>query len=197
MSRIARMAVLTATLLSLFAVGAASAGAVTWDNSGDTHFIAVSGAGTLSTTNVNLTWNAAEITGRATTQVPGATAAVMHLTGNCTGGLLAGQSVGCECSYTFTASSHSGSVTSGTLDTTCGVYLAGIKACHIEGSVGASYTNTNGTTAGVLQTSTGGSLRTTNTNVNCPLGHNEPAHLSVLTYTVIGPVLGPFITRTA
>jgi hypothetical protein len=202
MSRIVRFAVLVASLMSLFAVMSSTAGAVTWDNSGNTHFTATAGAGTLSSTGVALNCASADATGKTTTPAVGATAALVHATINFTTCLLSGQAVGVECGVTLTATSQSGSVTSGSADATCGVYLAGIKVCHIEGSVNGTYTNPSGATAGVLQTTTGGNLRTTNAQSNCALGNNEPTHLSVLTFRVTNGTggtgtLGPIITRTA
>jgi hypothetical protein len=201
MSRIARFAVLVAALMSLFAVMSSTAGAVTWHNTGNTAFTATGGAGTLSSTGVALNCSGSSATGTAPALTVGATLAVSG-TVTFSGCLLSGQSVGVDCGYTLTGTSQSGTTTSGTVDATCGVYLATIKICHIAGTVSGSYVNPSGATAGKLSTVTGGTLRTSNGASNCPLGNGDLSHLSPLNFSVSAGTggsgtLGPIITRTA
>jgi hypothetical protein len=204
MIRFARCSVLVAALLSLFAMGAASAGAVTWDNSGDTHFTTTGGPGTLSATGVSLSCAGSDGTARTTTPVVGVIGAVVDATVIFTACLLAGQNFGMECGITLTASAAiSGGVT-GNADVTCSMVIAGVKNCHFEGGLHVQYVNpVLPSTSGNLTTTTGGSLRTTNGAANCPLGSGDPVHLSPLTFRVAAgtggptPHLGPIITRTA
>jgi hypothetical protein len=203
MSRFARLAVLAASLLSLFAVLSSTAGAVTWHNTGDTHFAATGGAGTLSSTAVTLGCTGSDVTGRVTGAEPfvGATLSVDATIGF-TGCTLSGQSFGVECGVTFTGTSWTAgapAVTSGAVDVTCGFYLSGTKLCHLEGQIPAHYVNASGTAAGRLTVTTG-ALTTTNGSVSsCPMGNGDSAHLTPLTFGVVDTVqpLGPVITRTA
>jgi hypothetical protein len=191
-----------AALMSLFAVMSSTAGAVTWHNTGNTAFTATGGAGTLSSTGVALQCSGSSATGTAPATTVGLTLAVSG-TVTFSGCLLSGQNVGGDCGYTLTGTSQSGSVTSGTVDATCGVFLANIKICHIAGTVSGSYTNpVSPSTAGKLATTTGGTLRTSNGASNCPLGNGDLAHLSPLNFSVSAGTggtgtLGPIITRTA
>jgi hypothetical protein len=206
MSRIARFAVLVAALMSLLGVMSSTAGAVHWTNDGDTAFTAGGGAGTLSSTGAFLVTTGSDVRGVTTTPLAGINAPVVDATITFTGVSISGQSLGLECGVTLTAASQTTvapRVTSGTADATCGVYLANVKICHLEGTVAASYTNpTAPSTFGRLTTTTGGTLRATNAVANCPLGANDLAHLSPLTFTVTAgtggptPHLGPSITAT-
>src|SRR4051812_45341566 len=65
MSKIARFAVLVAALMSLFAVMSSAAGAVTWENAGNTSFTATAGAHTLAGTGIVLACAGATATGTA------------------------------------------------------------------------------------------------------------------------------------
>jgi hypothetical protein len=204
MSRLMQCVILIGAVMGSCAATAATAGAITWENSGDTHFTASGGSGTLTLTATPFQCPGSSITGKTTTPLTWISAPVLHATVTFSGCSLSGQSVGYECAYTFTSVSQSGSVTSGAIDATCGMWLAGIKVCHVEGSTGASYANpVPPSTFARVQTVTGGALRITNGQSNCMFGNNELAHLSVLTFTVSGgaggstPHLGPIITRTA
>ena len=195
MSKIVRFAVLVASLMSLFAVMSSTAGAVTWHNSGSTAFTATAGPGTLSSTSASLNCTGASATGTAPALTVGATYAVSG-TATFTGCSLGGVATGVDCGYTLTGTSQSGSVTSGAVDVTCGVYQFGAKLCHIGGSASGTYTNpVSG--VGVLALATGGNLITSNgTSGSCPLGNGDRGHLSAFSFrtTSANP---PVITRTA
>lgn len=205
MSRILRVVVMAMALLAALTATASTAGAVTWHNSGDTAFTATGGAGTFSSTSVNLSCSGEDTTAVVTaTPAAGASWTSMTFTTRKTGCLVSGNDWPWECKRTFTAITQSGNVTTGTLDTTCDIYLASVNICHVSGTVTATYTNpTQPSTFGRFQTSTGGTLRIFNGVSNCPLGNGDPLHMSPETITVQtatgGPTphLGPIITRTA
>jgi hypothetical protein len=193
MSRAMRFGVLTA---SLFAAMSSTAGAVTWHNSGSTAFTATAGAVTLSSTGANLSCSSATATGTAPAMTVGA---VYSVSGTATFNtcLLSGITTGVDCGYTLTGTTQSGSVTSGPVDVTCGVYQFGTKLCHLEGTVSATYSNpVSG--VGVLIWATGGNVVATDASpmVHCPLGNGDRGHLSLWTFrtTSASP---PVITRTA
>lgn len=197
MSRIARLAVLTTALLSLFAVLSSTAGAVTWHNSGDTTFHATGGPGTLSIGANNLACSGSTATGDAPV---GSFATSYNVRGNitftpCT---LAGQNTRVGCGYTLTPLSQAGHVTSGIADVTCVAVLIVVPdfgLCHIEGPTSFAYTNpTNTTTPGKLTLFASSSLVITNSTGNCPLGTGN-ANLTEQTMTMTHR--GPIITRTA
>lgn len=205
MSRVAQIAVLVAALLSLFAMLSSSAGAVTWHNSGATTLHATMGQSTLSSTSAGLVCPS----GGTFTGTVAATPAVVlagdwaAITGtaswsNCTLGV-PGYAV--DCGYTFTASTWAAGPpanTGGLVDVTCGVYLSGTKFCHIEGAVGAIYTNANGTTPGFFMFLTGGALLITKAGPSsCPLGDNDLGHFSAPQLIVTSVAGSPRITRTA
>jgi len=206
MGMFTRLVVLTAALLSSSAMLASSAGAVIWHNTGDTAFTALGGVGTLSSTSTPLICTG---TGTATGTVAATPAGVSTwsmASGTITLSMctVSGQSVGVDCGYTLTATSQSGTVTNGTFDATCGVYLANIKICHISGTDSFAYTNPVApSTFGKIQLGTGGTLRVSNGASNCPMGNGDLGHLSPLTFIISSatggptPHLGPVITRTA
>ena len=194
MSNLARCVVLVTAVTSLFAVTSSTAGAVTWDNSGNTTFTATSGPSLLSSTGVTLNCSGATATGVAPNNVVGLAYAVSGTAtfSSCT---LAGISTGVDCGYTFTGTSQSGSVTSGNVDLTCGVYQFGAKICHIGGSMASSYTNPVGG-AGVLTLTTGGTLRSSNPGgFSCLWSPGDLLHMPHLRFrtTSANP---PVITRT-
>jgi hypothetical protein len=111
-----------------------------------------------------------------------------------------------ECNTTYTASGQlAAGTTTGTLDTTCRIYLAGVQICHAIGTQVATYTDpTPPSTFGRFTTQTGGTIRLTNGAANCPLGNGELIHKAPELWTVqtatggpTSPHLGPIITRTA
>ncbi len=195
MATLTRLALLVVGLASLLGIASATAGAVTWHNSGSTAFTATAGSRTLSSTGAALNCASATATGTAPALTSGATYAVSG-TATLAGCSLAGVATLTECSYTFTATSQSASVTSGTVDLTCGWYQFNSKLCHTGGTVSATYTNPS-SGVGVLALATGGSIVTSNgTSGTCPLGNGDRAHLSAMTFrtTSANP---PVITRTA
>ncbi len=196
MSRITRLAVLVVGLMSLFGIMSATAGAVTWHNTGSTNFTATTGPGTLSSTSAALNCTGGTGTGDAPT---GATVAATYLvrgTVTFSGCSLSGISTGVDCAYTLTGTTQSAGVTTGDADVTCRVYQFNAQVCHIDGSVHGLYTNP---TAGVgtLTITTGGALITRNpASGTCPLGNGDRAHLSELTFRTTSAT-PPVITRTA
>jgi hypothetical protein len=192
MSKIARFAVLVASLMSLFAVMSSTAGAVTWHNSGSTAFTATAGAGTLSSTGASLGCVSATGTGTAPTLTVGNVYSVSGTAtfNTCT---LSGIATGVDCGYTLTGSSQTSGVTSGSVDVTCGVYQFGTKLCHIAGSTAGTYTNSTST----LTIAASSTLTTTNGPTGtCPLGNGDKGSLTHLSFKVTS-ASPPVITRTA
>jgi hypothetical protein len=148
MSRIARFAVLVAALTSLFAVMSSAAGAVTWTNTGNTTVHATGIGGTLHGPGGPVACTGATATGTA----PAGGGSTYSVTGNVTFQpcLLAGQNTFVSCSYTLTATSHTGGVfggtTNGDLDVTCDAKLTAgsVGLCHISGVTTEHYVNPPG-----------------------------------------------------
>jgi hypothetical protein len=203
MGRFLRIAVPLVALLSMLAAFSSSAGAVTWHNTGDSHFLATGGAGTLASTGATLGCVGSDGTGTAPSASSVGATLIVSGTFAFTGCTLSGQSIGFECGYTFTGTSWvagTPAVTSGNFDLTCGWYLSGTKVCHIEGSIPAHYTNPNGATSGKLVTTTSTNVFVTNGPVSsCLLGNGDAVHLTALTFNISDTVqpLGPVFTRTA
>jgi hypothetical protein len=199
-----RMMVLLTALLSLsavVAVAASSAGAVTWHNSGDATFTATGGGGTLSATAVTLGCSGSDAKGTVpATPLVGSTLTIAG-TVTFTGCTMSGQGVSLDCGYAFTATTQPAAGTvSGSLDTTCGVYLATVKVCHIGGTMTATYTNPSGVTPGRFTVTTNSNLTVSNGQVGtCPIGSDDKGHLTQLTFNMLDTVapLGPVLTRTA
>ncbi len=205
MSKIMRMCVLVASLMSLFGAMSSSAGAVTWTNTGDTAFTATSGAGSLKVTNTTLTCTGADATGTtAPAPFSGAIWSAASGTAIFTGCKLNNINTGVHCNYTLTASAWvvgPPAVTSGNVDATCNVYQGGANICKIEGTTPGHYINPNPGTGSLILTHSS-TLRTTNGPVGtCPLNPGEPATLTTQTFKITtatgGPVphTGPVITR--
>ena len=200
MSKIMRVVVMVTALMSLFGVMSATAGAVTWHNTGNTAFTATGGAGTLSSTGVSLVCTSSDATGTAPASVVGATYTSTG-TATFTGCRLAGLAAAVSCNYSLTGTAFSAGVTSGTVDATCSVSQAGVAVCHIAGTTPGSYTNPG--TAGRLTLSASSSLRTFNpASGTCPLGNGDTASLTQQVFTVTGGTggagtVGPVINRTA
>lgn len=193
MNRTTRLVVLVVGLASLLGAWSSSSGAVTWHNAGSTAFTATAGPWSLSSTGATLWCGSATATGTAPNNVVGLTDPVSGTMtfASCNLSL----PTGLDCGYTFTGTSQSGGVTSGTMDVTCGVYQFGAKLCHIGGSLSATYTNPG--SVGVFNLATGGSLLLSNGPVGtCPLGNGDRGHSSALTFrtTSANP---PIIIRTA
>lgn len=197
MSRILRVVILTTALL---AATTASASAVTWHNSGDTSFTATGGATTLHFGGVHLPCTGATVTGTTgTSPFTGATwtAATGTLEyGHCT---LAGQKFTIDCAYAETLSSQTGGVSSGTLDASCGIYLAGTQVCGITGAIPSSYTNPAGG-FGSFTASTAALTLSNGPVGTCPFG--TTGTLTHQTWTITSasggpaPHFGPVFTRT-
>ncbi len=197
MSHARRLTIFAIGMLSLLGGAAATAGAVTWHNTGSTAFTATSGAQTLGSTTTSLNCLGATATG----DVPvGSTVnTVLRASGTVTysGCSIAGINTGVDCSYTLTASTQSGSQVTGDVDLTCGWYQFGTRICHAAGSVHAIYTNPVAG-VGTLTLTTGGNLiaLSPGTGFTCPLGNGDRTHVAETTFrtTSANP---PIITRTA
>jgi hypothetical protein len=202
MSRITRLAVLLAALLSLCGVMSSTANAVTWHNTGDSAFTATGGAGTFTSTAVTFGCSGGDLSGTVpATPLRGGTLAV-SATYIGTGCTLSNQQVTVDCGYTFTWTvwvSGSRSITSGDADVTCSIYLAGTKICHLGGPVPTDYVNPSGTTPGSFTITTNSDLTVSKGPIgNCPLGTGDTGHFTLLTFNVVDTTqpLGPVITRT-
>ena len=202
MSKITRIVVLATALTSLFGVLSATAGAITWHNTGNTAFTAHGGAMTLSSTGGPLTCVTSTTTGSAPAAVVGATyTATATVTFD--GCRLLSLNAHMHCHVGLTGTTFSAGVTSGSADVTCSVYQAGVNVCHIFGSTAVSYTNPNGATAGRISIPVANTLVTSNpASGTCPLGNGERVSLTAQTITVTSGTggsgtLGPIINRTA
>lgn len=196
---------LVALVMALSAVTSATAGAMTWHNSGDTAFTASAGNGLAfsGTSGVNVNCLNYGIAGTvAASPYVGFTWTALSGTLKPFGCTAPGMTLDVDCGYAFTASSGSGSVISGTVDLTCGIYLFGAKICHLEGAVSALYYDPSGTSAAQLITSTGNLVATSATTA-CPLGAADRITVGGWSFRVTSalggpsPHLGPVITRTA
>ena len=197
MSRMTRLAVLALGLVSVLGTLSASAGAVTWDNSGGTAFTATAGAGTLSSTGASLGCLSATGTGTAPVSTVGAFYSVSG-TATFNSCVLSGITTSVACGYTLTGTAQDGtgmgSVITGSVDVTCDVTQFSTKLCHIEGSTSGTYTNN---VPGVLTIATSNTLTLTNGGAGtCPLGNGDKGHLTHLTFTTTS-ANPPTITRTA
>jgi hypothetical protein len=205
MSRIARFAVLVTALASLMGVVSATAGAVTWHNTGNTAFTATGGPGTLSVGANNLACTASSATGTAPGgSVVGATYSVPGTItfSPCT---LAGQATYVHCGFTLTGSAFSAGITTGIADVNCVARLTASNTalCNITGTTPGSYTNPSGTAKGKVTLSTSGSgLTVSNSSGSSCLLGTGIGHLSEQTITITNAsggtgTLGPVINRTA
>jgi hypothetical protein len=199
MSKILRVVVLTTALLTALAT-ASTAGAVTWENSGDTAFTATGAATTLHFDTVHM-----PCTGSTTTATTGASPSTGATWAAATGTVtyphctLSGQTFSLACSYTLTLSGQSGLVSSGALDTECSLSAFGTKVCGYDGTIPATYTNPNGGPGSL--TLHHATLAGTNGPVGtCPY---KPFTFTEQTWTITSatggpaPHNGPVFTRTA
>jgi len=205
MSRIARFAVLVTALASLMGVVSATAGAVTWHNTGNTAFTAAGGPGTLSVGANNLACTASSATGTAPSgSVVGATYSVPGTItfSPCT---LAGQNTYVHCGFTLTGTAFAAGVTTGTADVNCVARLTASNTalCNITGTTPGAYTNPSGANKGKVTLLTSGSGLTVShsSGTSCLLGTGT-GHLSEQTITVTNGTGGtgsggPIINRTA
>jgi hypothetical protein len=210
MSRIMRVVVLVTALMSLFAVMSSAAGAVTWDNSGDTSFTATAGPGSLSGNGKTLSCTSGDGTG-----VMGAAPFTGSVWTNAahgdvtfTGCSLAGTAYAVTCTYGLNATGQTGTVTAGTIDLAspngCTAKVGGVLACNIHGSNAGSYTNPTATVNGSLAIAASTTSITVSNGVGtCPLGNGTNASLTAFTFAITAaaggattPHRGPVITRT-
>jgi hypothetical protein len=196
MSKILRVVVLTTALLAALT---STAGAVTWDNSGDTAFTASGGPSTIDLGGVGFSCTGPTVTGTTTpSPFTGTVAATGTVTyGHCTS---AGIPTAFDCSYSQTLSSQAGGVSSGALDVTCGVYQFNTKLCHIAGSVTDTYTNPAGG-GGTFTLSSSPLTLSNGPSGTCP--YTTSGTFTAQTWTVTAgtggpaPHNGPVFTRTA
>lgn len=204
MSRISRLAVLVTALASLMGVVSATAGAVTWHNSGNSAFTGTGGAATLSVGANNLACSASSVTGTAPV---GSFLTSYSATGTitlspCT---LAGQNAYVHCGFTATAAAFAVPVTTGVADVNCVARLTSgnTALCTIKGTTPGQYTNPSGAAKGRTTALTSGTGLTVShaSGTSCLLGTGT-AHLSEQTVTITNAsggtgTGGPVINRTA
>jgi hypothetical protein len=191
MSKIMRMCVLVASLVSLFGVMSSSAGAVTWVNDGGHAFTATAGSGTLSGGGLSLVCPNATATGTmAASGFVGPVWSAASGTATFNGCTIAGIPTGVHCSYTLTAATQTLPVTNGNVDVTCRAYQGGTNICHIHGATPGHYINPPHARLILTHSNT---LRTTNSVGNCPLGVGN-ATLTRQEFTLTS-ANAPIITR--
>jgi hypothetical protein len=196
MSRAARTIVLMVALKSLLGAMASTAGAVTWTNTGDTAFTATSGSSSLSVTGVSVNCALAQMTGTTHTGALLATGNVITATTTYLGCRLSGFAVAMDCRSTFTASALSAGVTSGNIDHTCDLLVAGMSFCHVQGTTPGTYTNPAGSFGG-LTLSASTTLVTANGAIGtCPLTAGETANLSAQPFGIATATGGPSAPHT-
>jgi hypothetical protein len=199
MSRISRVVVLVAALMSMFGVLSSTAGAVTWDVSGPEVFTAHGGPGSLSGAGKTLSFTGATATAAVTaTMFTGATFPVIHGGIVLSGATIAGTPYAVSCTYGFTATGQTGTTVSGTLDLIapngCDATVGGVPSCRIEGTTPGIYHNPEAGAEARLTLPASSTLVTTNSTSACPLGNGTTVSLTALSFTVTGA--GPTITRT-
>jgi hypothetical protein len=208
MNRSTRLIVLATALMSLFAITASTAGAVTWHNSGDTSFTATGGPTTLSGTGVNIACTSSDVTGTTGTS-PFVGAIWTAATGSAqfTGCTMAGVSATVTCNYSGTATSWGAgppAVTSGSVDVFCTSIQGGNPVCVTEGQTAGTYHNPNGVTNGRGTLPASATVKATNgPGGACPLGNGDNMSLTAMTLTLTAasggpssPHQGPILTRT-
>ena len=205
MNRTIRVGVLLTALLSLFAIGASTASAVTWHNTGNTTFTATGGATTLSSTGVTIACTGADVAGTAPGGSVIAATWVASGTAQFTGCRMAGISATVTCDYSGTGTSWVAGppgVTSGAVDIRCTSIQGGTPVCITEGQVAGTYTNPTGATRGIGNLPASNTVRVTNANGgNCPLGNGDAVTLTAGVYTITtgtggSGTAGPIVTRT-
>ena len=200
MSKFARLVVLVTALSSLFAVLSATAGAVTWHNTGGTAFHATGGPMTYSRGSVSLTCAGSTATGTAA----GGSTVAQHY--NVVGTITyspcgwSGQWLYIHCNYNFTGTTQpvaTGPV-AGSMALTCVSRLTATNSslCHIEGSTHGVYINPSVATPGRVTLVASNTLTITNAGNPCPLGTGGLA-LMHQTITFTSVATSPHINRTA
>jgi hypothetical protein len=192
MSKIMRTWVLVVSLMSLFGVMSASAGAVTWVNDGGSTFTATGGPGTLSGGGLSLICGSSDATGTvAANPFVGSQWSAASGTLRFTNCNIAGVPTNAHCNYTLTAMNQVGSATLGSADVTCDLTQGGTKICHVQGGTPAHYINPPD--ARLILTESG-TLRTTDGVGSCPLGSGGATTLTQQTVTLTS-ANAPRITR--
>jgi hypothetical protein len=192
MSKISRVVVLVAALMSMFGVLASSAGAVTWKSSSTTTFTADGGPFSISGNGKTLSCTGSTATSAVTaldfTGAVWTNAIHGHITSTaCT---LAGVPWTWSCTYSYNAATITGHAVNGTLNLNapngCTANFSGI-VCRIEGTAGATYHNPE-TGADARLTVPATSLTATNAVSRCPFiaGASGSVSLTPQTFTVTG-----------
>jgi hypothetical protein len=203
MSKLIRMVLLAASLMSVLGAMSAAAGAVTWTSTGDTSFTATAGASTLSVTGVALVWTGAHMTGTTgPSPFVGAIWPALSGTWSITGFRIGLSRVTMDCRWQLTALSQLGGATNGTVDLACSEYGEGREFCRIEGQTAGTYVNPAGG-FGTMTLTHASSLRTTDGADNtCFLGAGEaitvttiPFRLTSATGGASSPHTGPVFSR--
>jgi hypothetical protein len=192
MSRISRVVVLVAALMSVFAVVSSSAGAVsTWKSTNTTAFTADGTAGSLSGNGKTLSCTGSTATGAVSALDFTGAVWTNAVHGNVTfsGCVLAGTPYAVTCTYSLTATSISGTQVGGTVGLNspdgCTATVGGVSACRIEGAIPGTYDNP----PDAKLTIPAASLTVTNgTGTTCPLisGTSGVGSLTAQTFTITG-----------
>jgi hypothetical protein len=192
MSRISRVVVLVAALMSMCAVLSSSAGAVsTWKSTNTTAFTADGGPLSLSGNGKTLSCTGATATGAATAlDFTGATwNNAIHINITLHVCILAGTPYAVTCTFTIHFQIIIGITIGGTGDLNapngCTATVGGVSACRVEGQAPASYDNP----PDAKLTIPAASLTVTNgTGTTCPLitGTSGTGALTAQTFTITG-----------
>jgi hypothetical protein len=196
MSKIGRMCVLVASLMSFCGVMSSTAGAVTWSNDGGTSFTATGGPRTFSGGGLSLSCASSDATGTAATgPFTGAIwVGAASMTATYTGCTVAGITTHHHCAFTFTAAAQSvPTVTNGNLDVTCDMTQGATKLCHFEGSTAVHYITPPDARFILTESAT---LRTTSVPPgNCPLGNGGATTMTQQIITLTSPNPPTFTRR--
>ena len=211
MSGFARWATAFAALASFLGAMTATAGAVTWHNTGSTSFTATAGAGTMAVTGSGGTNNVSCTHATATGTIPGGSTVgtVLSVTGTglSTPCSLSGTPVFAQCTYTLTAFAYTAPVTTGNARQHCVVRVDSgttTALCTLEGSVPGHYVNPIGATPGrVTSTAANTVIVTHASGTSCAslLGTftSAVAHVTHKSLNITGgnpSPFGPIINRT-
>lgn len=207
MRRLRQLVTLAFAATAVLAATASTAGAVTWHNSGDTAFTATGGATTATVPTFYPFKCLGSTTTGTTTPTPYGTP-VWRITLTTTySPCLSLPSERWECTRTFTALSQTAAVTTGTVDTTCGLWVSSgsqsAEICQMHGDSQGSYVNpTAPSTTGAITLAEATLLLTKGPTQQCIWGTGLPwtwtAHTLAITTATGGPSphLGPIVTRT-
>lgn len=202
MSKTLRVALLACALLSAPAAFGSPAGAVTWDNSGDTAFTATGGAMTFSgDTGETLPCTSSTSTGTAPASFAGdAMLITMTTTWHCT---LVGIPATVHCHEIMVPTGQTGTpghlVTNLLTTHTCGVTQLNVEVCHLHGFGKVDYINpTTGATPGRFTWTTTIAWTKTSGSAACPQKWHVPHLSQVITAGSGGPAphTGPVLVRT-